>query len=144
MTLGEAAVRERGNGLRRAAIGTRDGHAKGGRLCNHQSMNDKIFVGIKGTVVALDRASGTELWRAKLSGSDFVNVVLDGADLLAATRGEIYCLDTTTGATRWHNQLGGLGYGFVAIAGASQQVVAAAEKQKRDAAAAAAAASAGA
>jgi outer membrane protein assembly factor BamB len=28
-------------------------------------MNDKIFVGIKGTVVALDRASGTELWRAR-------------------------------------------------------------------------------
>jgi outer membrane protein assembly factor BamB len=79
-----------------------------------------------------------------LSGSDFVNVVLDGANLLAGTKGEIYCLDTTTGPVRWHNQLNGLGYGFVAIAGASQQVVAAAEKQKRDAAAAAVAAGAGA
>ncbi len=104
-------------------------------------MNDRIFVGIKGTVVALDRTTGTELWRSKLSGSDFVNIVIDGSELVAATEGEVYCLDPTTGAIRWHNTLSGLGYGFVAIAGASsQQLIAFAEKHRQEQASAAGAA----
>ena len=37
-----------------------------------------VFIGIKGTVLALDRATGQEVWRSKLKGASFVNVILDG------------------------------------------------------------------
>ena len=100
-----------------------------------------IYLGIKGTVIALNRATGEELWRTKLKGSDFVNVVLDGNQLYATTKGEIFCLDTTTGEPRWHNKLSGLGLGLISIATPSgSQVLTAQEKRQRDAAAAAAAA----
>ena len=44
------------------------------------TMRDMIFVGIGGYAVALDRATGSEVWRTKLKGSDFVNVAVDGRD----------------------------------------------------------------
>lgn len=40
---------------------------------------EKLFIGIMGTVVALDRTTGTELWRTKLKGGDFVNILVEGA-----------------------------------------------------------------
>jgi hypothetical protein len=52
-----------------------------------------IFIGIKGTVVALDCPTGSEVWRSELKGKDFVNVVLQGGDLYATTKGEIFRLD---------------------------------------------------
>jgi outer membrane protein assembly factor BamB len=55
--------------------------------------NNLIFIGIKGTVVALDRATGSEVWRSELKGKDFVNVVLQDGDLYATTKGEVFCLD---------------------------------------------------
>lgn len=100
-----------------------------------------IFLGIKGEVTALDRATGAELWQTFLKGSDFVNLVLDGDNLYATTKGEIFCLDPATGALRWHNPLKGRGYGLVTIATASSgQTVPMAEKRRRDQAAAGAAA----
>ena len=45
----------------------------------------KVFIGIKGTVLALDRATGQGMWRSKLKGAEFVNVVLQDGDLFAAT-----------------------------------------------------------
>ena len=99
-----------------------------------------VFVGIGGAVVALDRATGQEVWRAKLS-SDFVNVVLDEGELYAATKGELFCMDPTSGQVRWHNPLKGLGRGLVTIAspgGGSAVVVR--EKRRREEAAAASAA----
>ena len=32
-----------------------------------------LFIGIAGNVVALDRTTGTEVWRSELKGNDFVN-----------------------------------------------------------------------
>lgn len=101
-----------------------------------------IYLGIKGTVIALNRDTGEELWRTALKGGDFVNVVLDGNQLYATTKGEIFCLDTKTGEPRWHNKLSGLGLGLITIAGTGNQVVTAQEKRMRDAAAATAAANA--
>ena len=37
-----------------------------------------LYIGIKGHVLALDRSTGSELWRTKLGSSDFTNVVVDG------------------------------------------------------------------
>ena len=76
-----------------------------------------IYLGVQGSVIAVDRATGRKLWAAKLKGSDFVNVVLDDKNLYAATRGEIFCLDPGTGKIRWHNPLKGYGWGLLSIAG---------------------------
>ena len=49
-----------------------------------------VFVGVKGKAIALDRASGQEVWRTELKGGAFVNLVLDGhgkwRDLLSRSR----------------------------------------------------------
>jgi outer membrane protein assembly factor BamB len=90
-----------------------------------------LFIGIKGTVLAIDRATGQEIWRTALEGSDFVNVVLEDGVLYAATRGELFCLDPATGQVRWHNPLKGLGWGLVTIAN-GQQAPALGENQRQE------------
>ena len=90
---------------------------------------------IRGSVIALNSANGQQLWATKLKGAEFVNVVLDGNNLYAATHGEIYCLEPRTGIIRWHNPLKGYGFGLVSIAGEgiAQSVSAlTAEKRRRD------------
>ena len=104
------------------------------------SSHDTIFVGVKGTVVAIDRATGETQWSTELKGSDFVNVTLQDGDLFASCRGRLYRLDPSTGAVQWCNELPGLGWGIVTIAGAAQ-VAPGEEKRRRDAQRAAAAAS---
>ncbi|SPF47544.1 Pyrrolo-quinoline quinone [Candidatus Sulfopaludibacter sp. SbA4] len=101
------------------------------------SQTGRLFIGIKGTAVALDRASGQEVWRTRLKG-DFVNVVLDNGDLYAAAHGELYCLDPATGQIRWRNELKGLGRGLISIASAGQQTILLQKKKQDDEAAAAA------
>ena len=78
-----------------------------------------IYLGIKGSVIALDAATGRQLWATHLKSVGFVNVVLDGDKLYAATYGEIFCLDPKTGAGLWHNPLKGFGLGLISIAGES-------------------------
>ena len=102
------------------------------------SGSNMVVIGVKGTVVAVDRDSGETLWRTDLKGSDFVNVMLDEGDIFAASKGRLYRLDASSGEIRWCNDLPGLGWGIVAIAGASQ-AAAVEEKRRRDAQAAAAA-----
>jgi outer membrane protein assembly factor BamB len=83
--------------------------------------NDElVYVGIKGKVVALSRATGEMRWSQDLgagflSGS-FVHVVVDGNDVFASTQGEITCLDADTGQIRWQNPLRGYGLGIASIA----------------------------
>jgi len=96
---------------------------------------------LKGTVVAIDRATGETRWSTDLKGSDFVNVTQQGSDLFAACRGRLYRLDPDSGSILWCNELPRLGYGIVTIAGGSQTVPAAEMKRREQAAAAAAAAS---
>ena len=101
-----------------------------------------IFLGIRGNVIALDRTTGQELWRADLKGADFVNVMLDGDRVIATTKGEAFCLDAQTGSRLWHNPLPGQGRGLVTIAtasGSSGPMTPFREKQQRDEAAASAA-----
>ena len=106
-----------------------------------------IYLGIKGTVIALDSSSGAQIWATSLVGSEFVNVVLDGDNLYATTHGEIFCLDPIDGKNRWHNKLKGFGYGLCSVA--SETITPgnllnlfAEFKRQRDAAAAASAQSA--
>jgi outer membrane protein assembly factor BamB len=64
------------------------------------TQTSSIVIGIAGTVVALDRSTGREVWRSDLNGSDFTNVVLQDGDLFATTKGELFCLDPATGSIR--------------------------------------------
>lgn len=95
-----------------------------------------VFVGIKGSVVALNRATGEQVWATHLKGSDFVNIILQDGTVLASCYGEIFCLDPLTGAGVWHNPLKGFGRGLVTIAternpgGSNAPVLA--EKRRRD------------
>lgn len=96
---------------------------------------DAIYVGIAGAVLALDRNDGAEIWRVGLKGSDFVGVVLDGDKILAATRGESFCLDAATGRILWHNELRGLGFGLLTLVTAnspSGSLVNLAEKKRQE------------
>ncbi len=96
-----------------------------------------IYLGIKGSVLALNPANGNPVWQQKLKGSDFVNIALDGDRVFAATRGEMFCLDARTGSVRWHNPLTGYGWGLVSLAGDginANPLSAMAEKRRQDAA----------
>jgi outer membrane protein assembly factor BamB len=103
--------------------------------------SDLMFVGIKGSVVALKRATGEKVWATHLKGFDFVNVVLQEQAVVASCCGEIFCLDPLTGDALWHNPLKGFGTGLASIAldyspesGTPPVMV---EKRRRDEAAAA-------
>lgn len=109
-----------------------------------------VYVGLKGTVVALDRRTGAEVWRSPLKGgigrsSSFVTLQRDGDILFAGVAGELYALDPKSGTILWHNPLKGFGFGIPSILGDSEGAVSnalptvAAELQRQAAASAAAA-----
>ena len=100
--------------------------------------SDLVFVGIKGSVVALNRASGQQVWATHLKGSDFVNVVFQDGAVLATCYGEIFCLDPLTGKALWHNPLKGFGTGLASIASDNATVLAAKRRYDEQAAAASA------
>jgi outer membrane protein assembly factor BamB len=97
-----------------------------------------VYIGIHGTVVALDAATGTELWRTTVKGAQFVNVALVDGGLYASASGELFALDPATGQILWNNKLKGLGLGLVTIAGSVQSPQTSAELRRRQAKAAAA------
>ena len=93
-----------------------------------------VLTGIKGQVIALDRTTGSELWRTKLKGADFVNLVTDGTFIFAGTSGEVFCLDPATGSLLWRNPMKGLGFGLVSLlAGAENANGAALAESRRQA-----------
>jgi hypothetical protein len=103
-----------------------------------RSTRNLIHVGIRGTVVGLDRATGAVVWQTPLKGNDFVNLVMDGNDLFATTKGEVFCVNPTTGAIRWNNPMRGFGWGLATIAATeASSMTAMAEQQRRQDAASA-------
>jgi outer membrane protein assembly factor BamB len=103
-------------------------------------MTSLAFVGIRGHVVALDRATGGERWRTRLKGAGTVVVASDGRRVIATTGGAAYCLDAATGTIVWTNPLRGLGFGLATIAtddaasGAEAALVASAQARRAAAA----------
>jgi len=83
---------------------------------NSMKITDLVFIGIKGSVLALNRATGEQVWATHLKGSNFVNVILESDTILASCYGEIFCLDAFTGDALWHNPLKGFGLGLATIA----------------------------
>jgi len=76
---------------------------------------NSVFAAIAGQVVALDRATGAELWRTRLRLTGAMSLVGDGSHLYASSQGQVCCLDPATGAILWRNPLRGLGVGPVAL-----------------------------
>ena len=97
-----------------------------------------IFLGVHGEVIALDRTTGQEVWHTKLTGADFVNLLVDQDRVIATTKGKAFCLDAATGQLLWRNDLPGLGWGLITIATASGSTPLGppSEKRRRDQAAA--------
>ncbi len=98
--------------------------------------SDLVFVGIRGSVIAVSRATGQQVWATHLKGSDFVNVVVENGAVLATTYGELFCLDAASGTAVWHNELKGFGRGFATMAtclsSTNANVPSMSEKRRRD------------
>jgi outer membrane protein assembly factor BamB len=88
-------------------------------------MSDIVYLGVKGSVVAIDKRRGKELWRTKLKGAGFTTVLVEDDLIVAHTGGELYGLDPKSGRLIWHNPLPGMGYGLAMLAtkGAPNQEV---------------------
>jgi hypothetical protein len=80
-------------------------------------LSNMLFVGFDNKVVALDRTTGTLLWKWKApKGDNYPAVLLDGEQLFVSLMGYTYCLDPYTGHQIWENDLPGLGVGVACIA----------------------------
>jgi outer membrane protein assembly factor BamB len=87
-----------------------------GKLVSNMNVTDLVYIGIKGSVIALHRATGQQIWATQLKGSGFVNVVALPDRIYATTYGEVFCLEPLTGRGIWHNTLTGFGLGLSTIA----------------------------
>jgi len=74
-----------------------------------------IIAGIRGNVVALDKTTGSQIWKTRLKGAGFVTIATDGDRVYAATAGEVYCLDSSGGSVLWNNPMRGMGMGLVSL-----------------------------
>ena len=74
-----------------------------------------LYIGVGGHVLAIDRATGAEIWRCKLRRSFFVTITVEPEAIYAGAEGELFCIDPATGSIRWHNRLKGLGTSIVAF-----------------------------
>jgi outer membrane protein assembly factor BamB len=82
-----------------------------------RAKHDRVYIGMKGHVLAIDRSTGVEAWRAKLKGGGFVTLYREDRTLYAGTSGELFCLDVDSGRILWHNPLKGMGLGLMTILG---------------------------
>jgi outer membrane protein assembly factor BamB len=74
-----------------------------------------IFIGLNGWVVAVDRDSGEVVWKCSELKSGYTTLLLDGDRLIASTNGYIFCLDPQTGRVVWSNPLRGYGMGVTSL-----------------------------
>jgi outer membrane protein assembly factor BamB len=80
------------------------------------TLDQLIFVGLRGYVVALDRDTGEVVWSNDKLNSGYTTLLLDGDRLIASTNGYMYCLDPLTGGVMWQNPLRGYGTGVTDLA----------------------------
>jgi outer membrane protein assembly factor BamB len=79
-------------------------------------LDDLVFVGINKQVIALDRYTGEKKWEWKSpKGSGYPSILLDGDRLIVSVNGYTFCLEPTTGAEVWFNELKGNGTGITCL-----------------------------
>ena len=76
-----------------------------------KSIEQLVFVGLNGYVVALDRDTGEIVWSNNHLKSGYVTLLLDGDRLVVSTNGYIFCLDPLTGDVLSSNPMSGYGFG---------------------------------
>ena len=106
---------------------------------NTISLQDVLFVGFNGHVMAITKKDGRLIWSwtAPRSGG-FVSLLCESGILFVSVEGLMYGLDPCTGSMLWENQLIGFGYGYASLATLRQPsnltpnaAAAAAEDQRR-------------
>ena len=82
------------------------------------NLEDLLFVGTHGHVLALHKESGRTIWSTSLprTGYSIVSIIVEDGLLLCATGGRVFALDPVDGWIRWTNDLPGLGHGLVYLA----------------------------
>lgn len=90
------------------------------RTPTHEQEADRsiLVIGIKGTVLGLDRATGAIRWENGLPGGGFGDVFLAmryGCVVASAREAKVFCLDYLTGATRWESPTGGIGRATIIV-----------------------------
>lgn len=85
--------------------------------------SERLIVGIKGQVVAIDTATGAEAWRTPLpisgllaSRNDIVSVLKKEGLIFAASSGFVFALSESNGQVLWKNELPSLGFNEVSLA----------------------------
>jgi outer membrane protein assembly factor BamB len=82
------------------------------------SLQDLLFVGFNGRVVALEQRSGELVWDWKCPKpvGQMVAVLVQGERIYASSDGYTYCLDAISGEQLWDNPLKGMGTGVPCLA----------------------------
>ncbi len=77
------------------------------------SLQDLLFVGFNGRVVAMEKRSGELVWEWKCPkpSGQMVALLVQGDRIYASSAGYTYCLDALNGEQLWNNPLKGLGTG---------------------------------
>ena len=99
---------------------------------------EKLFIGIKGHVICLNKETGKSIWTTKLKSlSNITNIHFDGSYIFACVKGYLYCLNPDDGSINWENPLNGLGSGpcIIASDGQSSAIVASDQVSQQNAAA---------
>lgn len=79
-------------------------------------LEDVVFVGFNKQVIAVDRYTGEKKWEWKSpKGSGYPTILLDGDRLIVSVNGYTFCLEPTTGALVWENELKGHGTGITCL-----------------------------
>ena len=79
--------------------------------------DDLVFVGLNGSVSALSRLDGTEIWSWKAPrGAGYVSLLPREDMCVVGVGGYVYCIDPLTGQTLWENAMKGKGIGVVSLA----------------------------
>ena len=81
-------------------------------------LQDLLFVGFNGRVVALEQRSGELVWEWKCPkpSRQMVALLVQGGRIYACSAGYTYCLDALNGEQLWDNPLKGLGMGVPCLA----------------------------
>jgi outer membrane protein assembly factor BamB len=86
------------------------------------TVDQLIFIGLRGYVLALERDAGTVVWCNDQLKSGYTTILLDGDRLIVSTNGYIYCLNPLNGEILWSNPLTGYGCGVTHMVSCRAQV----------------------
>lgn len=77
---------------------------------------EKLFLGIKGYVVCLDKVIGKKLWEIKLKLIfGVINLLFEDNYVFVYVGGYLFCVNVENGRIKWENKLDGYGYGVCII-----------------------------